>query len=120
MDGEPVVLGAAAVLDRPVVDVLAGVVADRSGSGGLPTDAQVALVGAEHHAVEVVDPDPVKTAGLDDAVHRVDQVGQRVVPDMTQRDNRLDGFQLDPQPHRVPERSVGVGKRAVQVGMVLG
>jgi hypothetical protein len=96
VDGEPVVLGAAAVLDRPVVDVLPAVVADRSSSGGLQTDAQVALVGAEHHVVEVVDPDPVEAAGLDHAIHRVDQVGQRVVPDMAQRDKRLDGFQRDP------------------------
>ena len=95
MDGEPIVLGAAVVLDGPVVDVLAGVVADRSGSGRLQTDAQVALFGAEYHAVEVVDPVPVEAAGLDDAIHRVDEVGQRVVADMTQRDKGLDGFQLD-------------------------
>jgi hypothetical protein len=120
VDGESVVLGAAAVLDGPVVDVLTGVVADRPGIGGLLTDAQVALVGTEHHAVQIVDPDPVEAAGLDDSVHRVDQVGQRVIADMTQRDEGLDGFQLDPQPHRVPERSVGVGERAVQLGMVLG
>jgi hypothetical protein len=120
VDGEPVMLGAAAVLDRPVVDVLAGVVADRPRNGGLLTDAQVTLVGTEYHAVEVVDSDPVQAAGLNDALHRGDQVGQTVVADMTQRDKGLDGFQLDPQPHRVPERSVGVGKDAIQVAMVLG
>jgi hypothetical protein len=33
--------------------------------------------------------------------HRLDQVGDRVVPDVTQRDRGLDGFQRDPQPHGV-------------------
>lgn len=55
MDGEPVVRDAGVVLDRAVVDVLAGVVADRSRCAGAEPEGEVALVGAEHDAVQVVD-----------------------------------------------------------------
>ena len=63
MDGEPVGLDAVVVLDGPVEDLLAGVVADGAGCRGLHADAQIALVGAEHHAVEVVDRHPVEATG---------------------------------------------------------
>ena len=49
-------LGRAVVLDRAVVDLLAGVVADRARLGGLGAQGEVGLGGGEHDAVEVVHP----------------------------------------------------------------
>ena len=69
MNGEPVMLLDVIVLDGAVVDLLAGVVAYRPGSRRLNADAQVAFIGAEHHAVEVVHGRAVQAAGLDDAFH---------------------------------------------------
>src|SRR5271170_3904321 len=101
MHRQPVFFDAGVMLDGPVVDVLPGVIADRAGGGGTHSDAQVALLGAEDHCVEVVDRHAVKATGLDDAVHRCHQFGQRVKPHMPQCHERLGGLQLDANSGRI-------------------
>ena len=118
-DGEPVASRAVAVLNRAVVDALTGVVADGAGFGGLRPHAQIALVGAEDHPVEIVDGHPIEVAGRDHAIHRRDQMRHRVEPEVRQGDERLDGFELDAQPDGIAQRSVGVGKRAVEVVVLM-
>lgn len=121
MDGQPVVLLTVLVSDRLVIDVLAGVIADRTGGGGrLDADAEVALVGAEHYTVEVVDPVAVETAGLDDLVHRVDEVGHGPEPEVTQRDERLDRLQLDLQSNRIAKCAIGIREGPEKVAVLVG
>ena len=116
MDGEPVVLLAVGVLNGAVVDLPAGVVAGRSRGTRLEAQCQVALVGAEHHAVEVVDRGAVVAAGFDDAVHGRDQVFYRVEPQVTQRDERFDRLQLDLQPDRIAQCPIGIRKGMEEIG----
>ena len=120
VDGQAIVGRAVVVLDRAVEDLLAGVVADRSGCRGLHAHAEVALVGAEDDPVEVVDGNPIEAARLDDAVHRLDEVGDRVEPQVGERDEGLHRFEFDAQAHRVAERPVRVGEGAEQVGVLAG
>ena len=118
-DGEPVVPRAVAVLDRAVEDALTGVVADGAGLGGLGPHAQIALVRAEDHPVEIVHGHAIEVAGRGQAIHRRHQIRQRVEPQMRQRDERLDGLELDAQAHRVAQRPVRVGEPAVEVGVLV-
>jgi hypothetical protein len=76
----------------------------------LHTHRQVALGGAEHDAVEVIDRGAVDAAGFDDAVHRRDKVVQRVEAQMVERHERFDRFQLDLQPHRITKRAIRIGE----------
>lgn len=98
MDGQPVFLDPRLVLDRPVVDVLSGVVADRARYARLHADAQVAFVSAENHPVEIVHRFAVQSAGVDDALHCGHHRRQRAKSDVPQRDKRPDRLQLDSKP----------------------
>ena len=109
--------GAALVLDRAVVDLLSGVVAEGPGCGGLRTDAQVAFVCAEHHPVEVVDRPALEAPGRDDAVQRGHQICECMEAQVSERDERLHGLELDAQADGIAQRAVGIGEGAVQVCM---
>ena len=107
------------VLNGPVVDVGAGVVTDGAGRRGLRTQAQIAFLRAEHHRVEVIHPLAVQSAGVDDPVHGLDERIQRVEPQMAQRHERFDRFQLDLQAHRIAQRAIRIGERTEQVGVLV-
>jgi hypothetical protein len=115
VDGQAVVLLARGMLDRTVVDVGTCVIADGSRRGGLDAETQVGLVGAEHHSVEIVDGSTVEAARLDDPLHGRHQVGHRGEPEMAERDEGFDGFQLDLEAHRVPKRAIGIREGMEQI-----
>ena len=108
------------MLDRAVVDRLPGVVAHRSGSARPGAQAEVGLLGAEHHPVDVVHRDPVEPAGRRPPRRGRHQLRHGTEADVAERDERLDRLQRDPQPERVAEGAVGVGEGAVELRVLLG
>ena len=115
VDGQDVPL---ALLQRPVEDLLSGVVARMRLSHNEVRPAaerQVDLVVGEHDAVEEVDRLAVPGAGAHDLADGVLRVEQGPEPDVLQGDERVHGFELDGEAQRIPQRAVGVGERAEQV-----
>jgi hypothetical protein len=94
------------MVSRPVEDLLTCVIADRPRRSRLEANTQVTLSRAEHHAVEVVDGFTVQPAGLDDPVHRRDQIGDRVKAQVAQRHKRVHGLQFDAQPGGITKGSI--------------
>jgi hypothetical protein len=84
-----------APLDRPVVDVRAGVVADRGRLVDERAERDVLLVGTEHGAVDEVDRLAVVGAVATGGRHRVEAVLGGAEPQMAQADVRAHRLQLD-------------------------
>ena len=103
------------VLQRAVVDRHPGVVAGRPRLGALAAEGEVGLGGAEHDTVEVVDPLALVLSRGDDAGEGLHEGLDGVEPHVPQLDEREHGLELDPQPGRVAEGSVGVGESPEEV-----
>ena len=112
---------AVSLLQRPVEDLLPGVVARicLSDNGvGPSAEGQVDLVAGEHDAVEEVDRLAVPGAGPHDLADGVLDVGQRPEPDVLQRHVGVHALELDGEAERIPQRAVGVREGVEQVRVV--
>lgn len=103
------------MLDRTVEDVGTGVVADGAGLIGLDPESEVAFVGAEDDAVQVLNFDAVVLTPSDDGAHRRLKRVQIVESQVAQGNERKYRLEFDLQPRRVAESAVRVGKAPVQV-----
>src|SRR5699024_10113901 len=117
-NAQPVAEYAFGVLNRAVVDPVAGVIAGRARFVGLPSEHEVALLQAEHGAVEVVHRFAVVFPRLDDLLHRLGERVDVVEADVPQLHVVLDFLQLDLQAHRVPEGAVGVWEPPEEVDVL--
>ena len=116
--GEPVALRRGGiVLDGPVVDLPARVVARRARLLAAGPEHEVRLGGREHDAVDVVDPLTVERSVGDRGPDSRDEVVEVVEAHVAQGDDAAHRLELDAQPGRVAERAVGVGEAAEEVGV---
>ena len=72
-------------------------------------------VGIGHHTAELVHALIVQSAGYDDMVHRSDQFGERVEPQIPHCDERFKRLQRDAEADRVAQSVVRVGKGSIEV-----